>query len=80
METKVKGGADLDPYQAESDANTLMRANEIKSNPKRHGAAHAHAKTKLAAMQGVIDAEDDPKKGGDGGRDEATEGKPARKK
>lgn len=43
----------MDDYQAQSDMHTLMEAHAIKSNPKRHKAAKAHAKKKLAGMQQV---------------------------
>lgn len=63
-----------DPYQAESDFRQLSNAHEIRGDKKRHKAAIAHGKGKLAAMQGVIgDAEDNPAMGGDGGVDEAQE-------
>lgn len=67
------GTAASTDYQAQDDMETLLRAHAIRSDGKRHAAAKAHAKTKLKAMKGVLDAEDDPKKGGDGGKDEATE-------
>lgn len=42
-----------DDYQAQDDMHTLMRAHEIKSDPKRHTAAKEHAKKKLAGMKAV---------------------------
>lgn len=44
-------------YHPESDVRTLMEAHHIRSDKKRHAAAMAHAKTRLAAMQKVADDE-----------------------
>lgn len=40
-------------YQAQSDMHTLMQAHKIKSDPKRHAAAKAHAKGQMDAMKAV---------------------------
>lgn len=40
---KVPGGDSLDDYQAQDDARTLMRSEEIKSDKGRHKAAQGHA-------------------------------------
>jgi hypothetical protein len=55
MASKIAKAIADDPYQAESDMHTLMRAHEIRSDPKRHTAAKAHAKKKLAGMQTVAE-------------------------
>ncbi len=34
-------------YETEADVSALQRAQEVKSNPKRHAKAKAHAKKKL---------------------------------
>ncbi len=34
----------MNDYQGEDDARTLMRAQEVMSDPKRHGAAKGHLK------------------------------------
>lgn len=47
----------MDDYQAQSDMHTLMEAHAIKSNPKRHAAAKAHAKKKLAGMSAIVAGE-----------------------
>lgn len=41
-------------WDAKQDAELLMKAHQIKSDPKRHKAAHAHAKKMMAHMQGVF--------------------------
>jgi hypothetical protein len=43
----------MDDYEAQDDVRTLMRAHEIKSNPKRHAKAKAHAKAQLGKMKAV---------------------------
>lgn len=43
-----------DDYQAESDANTLMRAEEVKGDKKRHTAAKKHAKGKMKQLSKVV--------------------------
>ena len=48
----------VDNYQAQSDMHTLMEAHAIKKDGKRHAAAKAHAKTKLAGMKALV--EDSP--------------------
>ena len=58
-----------DPYQASSDARTLMDAHKIRKTPARHKAAKGHAMAMMAAM----DHEDNPKMGGDSGKDESKE-------
>lgn len=61
------GGNAGDPYQIEDDVRTLVRAHAIRSDPKRHKAAKAHAKKQLAAVQaagGVQPMDDDTKSGG----------------
>lgn len=50
--------APVDDYQAQDDMRTLMRAHQIKSDPKRHSAAKMHAKSQLAAMQKVMDTDE----------------------
>lgn len=42
-----------DNMDAHADMHTLMRAHEIKSDPKRHAAAKSVAKTKLSQMKAV---------------------------
>lgn len=42
-----------DNMDAHADMHTLMRAHEIKSDPKRHSAAKAMAKAKLTQMKAV---------------------------
>ena len=44
-----------DDWQAESDFSTLTRAHEVTSDPKRHKAAIAHGKKKLAKAQAAVD-------------------------
>lgn len=58
MAKKSLAAMPADDYQAQDDMHTLMRAHEIKRDPKRHAAAKAHAKTKLAAMQQVMEVPD----------------------
>lgn len=60
MAKKIKGISPfgMHDYQAQDDMHTLMRAHEIRKDPKRHKAAKAHAKKKLAEMHAVA-------KGGD---------------
>ena len=41
-------------WRAQSDANTLKDAHVIMADPSRHGAAKAHAKTEMMAMQKVM--------------------------
>ena len=41
-------------WQAECDARTLIEANEIRKDPKRHAAAVAHAKEQLENVAKVI--------------------------
>lgn len=48
-----------DYYHPESDVRTLMEAHHIRSDKKRHAAAMAHAKTRLAAMQKVAHPDDE---------------------
>lgn len=62
-------------FTPEMDARTLVDAHKVKSNPKRHAAAKSHLKTQAAAMRAAMmsDPEDNPKMGGDGGKDEAME-------
>lgn len=61
--TKLAAGNDLE-WQARSDADTLARAHQIRSDPKRHRAAREHAKKMLSEMEkehehmkGMMDAE-----------------------
>lgn len=54
LKSKAEAVPYHDDYQAQDDMHTLMRAHEIKSNPKRHAAAKAHAKKKLAGMKAVV--------------------------
>lgn len=74
--TKAAVPAGMDDYQAQDDMRTLMQAHEVRSDPKRHAAAKAHAKKKLAAMQRVASGKMDAEDLRDGGRDEATEKNP----
>lgn len=62
--TRNPPGAEMDDYQAESDAGTLSKAHEIKSDPKRHGAAKKHAKTKAAKLMAVAGEGKGKAKGG----------------
>jgi hypothetical protein len=39
----------MDDYQAQSDADTLMRAEEIRGDKKRHEAARHHVKKRFHA-------------------------------
>lgn len=48
--------APVDDWQAKDDARTLMQAHQIKSDPKRHAAAKAHAKQQLANLAMVANA------------------------
>lgn len=41
-------------YQAEADVHHLSEAAKIKADPKRHKRAVAHAKKKIAHMQGAV--------------------------
>lgn len=43
----------VDNYQAESDCHTLMRAEEVKGDKKRHAAAKKHAKKQVKQMSKV---------------------------
>jgi len=45
-------------WQAESDCDTLMRAIEIRKDPKRLKAAHRIAKERMAQMESVIKKQD----------------------
>lgn len=51
--TRNPPGAVMDDYQAQDDAGTLSKAQEIKSDPKRHGAAKKHAKAKAKKLMAV---------------------------
>lgn len=53
MAKAIPAPAYHDDYQAQSDMHTLMEAHQIKSDPKRHEAAKAHAKKKMASMKAV---------------------------
>lgn len=43
------GVAPVDDYQAQDDVRTLTRAHQIRSDPKRHKRAQAHAASIIAA-------------------------------
>lgn len=45
-----------DDMEAAADVNALMKAHEIKSDPKRHGRAKAHMKAKMAKMKSMVKA------------------------
>lgn len=47
------------PYQVEDDVRTLHRAEQIKKDKKRHGAAKAHAKTVAKQHMAVAGVEPD---------------------
>lgn len=47
-----------DGFDAHYDMQTLMKAHEIKSDPKRHAAVKAHAKAKLTQMKAVSTGSD----------------------
>lgn len=42
-----KAGEPMDDYRAQSDADTLTRAEEIKGDKDRHGNAQAHLKKRF---------------------------------
>lgn len=42
-----------DEWRVEDDLRTLMRAEEVKKDPKRHKAALAKAKEKLTELQSL---------------------------
>jgi len=52
----AKGATAVSPgdyYSPEGDVHTLTQAHKIKSDPKRHAAAKAHAKKQLDAMKAI---------------------------
>jgi hypothetical protein len=51
--TPSAAAGSMDDYQTQDDMRTLMRAHEIKSDPKRHAKAKAHAKAQLGKMKAV---------------------------
>lgn len=50
----VMPASDLD-WQTEDDLRTLQRAIEVQKDPKRHAAARALAKKKLAEIKEIAD-------------------------
>ena len=50
-------------WQAENDGRTLMDAQEIRNDSKRHGKALAHLKTKAKASANAVALEAKVKKG-----------------
>jgi hypothetical protein len=49
MARKIATAVPSDDYQAQSDADTLMRAEEIRGDKGRHDAAHRHVKRRFHA-------------------------------
>lgn len=45
--------ATKDPWQAEDDVRTLLRAHDVKRDPARHTAAKRHAKKQLRGLKAV---------------------------
>jgi hypothetical protein len=62
MKNAIIAAAPMQDYQAEDDFHTLSRAEEVKADAKRHAAAIAHGKGKVAAMQAVVEPDADDKK------------------
>lgn len=42
---------DADDYQAQDDARTLIRAEEVRGDKQRHGKAHKHLKKQHEAIK-----------------------------
>ena len=56
---KLKGEGSMDKWQIEEDMRTLLRAEEIKRDPKRYRAAKKLAKERLEDMEAVVEDDDD---------------------
>lgn len=59
MAIKVSPHNEDQDWKAESDLNTLLEANKIRSDKKRHGAAKKRARDRLAAMKKVAAGDSD---------------------
>lgn len=55
------GPVAADPWQAKDDANTLLKAEEIKADKPRHKAAKRHARQQLKQLHKVAEVQCDTK-------------------